>query len=253
MGIFDSSLYRVRPLMETVEKDNSALTALLSLVGIPPLSAPQCYRYNGENCTEIQLKPTKKHLSALIDHMATKNHAPASVKGKDRTELFFGDPQTRAKACARAKQALEAQYGSLKSSDKAWFLFEGFSNPDIFIEGKDYVIVCEGKWTEPHLTTTTTHLSDKNEYRSQMVRHIQGALNHTNKKVYAFYIVDDSCAYKQALTKECFSNQLKKETIGLEPDEEFKMIEAFYGYTTWQDIQNAIPSVIFLPKEKIKS
>ena len=28
---------------------------------------------------------------------------------------------------------------------------------------------------------------------TKLIRHIQGALNYTNKKVYAFYIVDKGC------------------------------------------------------------
>lgn len=251
MGIFNSSLYRVRPLMEAVENDVCAFRALLSLVDIAPLGAPQCFRYDGKNCSEIQLKPTQKHLCALIDLMATKTHTTSSVRNRDRAELFSGDPQTRSRACERAKSALKEAYATLKPSDKAWFLFEGFSNPDIFIEGEDYVIVCEGKWTEPHLTTTTAHLCAKGEYRSQMVRHIQGAMNCTDKKVYAFYIVDESCSYRSELTKESFPAQLERETIPLGQAERSKIRKSFYGYTTWQEIQRTIPSVVFLPKEKI--
>ena len=89
------------------------------------------------------------------------------------------------------------------------------------------------------------------EDRSRMVRHIRGALNLTNKKVCAFYIVDESCSYRSELTKESFPAQLERETIPLDQAERSKIRKSFYGYTTRQEIQRAIPSVVFLPKEKI--
>lgn len=48
MGKFNSSVYRVRPLMETVEQDYTAFLKLLSLVGIPPLGVPKCCGYEDE-------------------------------------------------------------------------------------------------------------------------------------------------------------------------------------------------------------
>lgn len=128
---------------------------------------------------------------------------------------------------------------------------EGFTNPDIFIEGDDYVIVCEGKWTEPHITTKTTNLAADNEYRNQMVRHIQGALNYTNKKVYAFYIVDKNCGYEADLSTDAFAAQPEQETIKIPEYEKAQIIDAFCGYTARQDIKNLIPFVDFKSKEEI--
>lgn len=131
MGRYNSSVYRVRPLMQVVEKD----------------------------------------------------HTGVSVANTRRRQLFFPDPSmpnSRAAACRAALAELEESYDALASTNRAWYVFEGFTNPDIFIEGDDYIIVCEGKWTEPHITTKTTNLAADNEYRNQMVRHIQGGLKlHT--------------------------------------------------------------------------
>lgn len=251
MGKFDSSLYRVRPLMEQIEKDENAFAALLSLVKIAPLGAPYDYQYDGANCKEKQLKPTKKHLLALIDHMAEKDHGKAVACGKDRGELFYGEKSVREAARLRARALLEAQYDTLSSACRRWYVFEGFTHPDIFIEGENYVIVGEGKWTEPHITTTTAHLCAAGEYRNQMVRHIQGALQHANKKVYAFYIVDENCTYKGALTKAAFGAQLEQETIRLDDDEKKQIADAYCGFTTWQDIQTLLPQIAFVDKAGI--
>ena len=254
MGKYDSSIYRVRPLMEYIEGSDVAFGSLLSLVGIEPLGKPKIYRYNGEECKEMQLKPTKKHLMALIDIMAIKDHTGASVKGEKRCALFFGNAREREDACKMAKRELEEKYGDLTPSSRSWYVFEGFTNPDIFIEGDDYVIVCEGKWTEPHITTTTTHLSGAGEYRNQMIRHIQGALNYTRdtgKRVYAFYIVDGECGYLDDLTGESLARQLELETVKLSADEKRTISETFFGYTTWQDIEKKLPGIVFKSQKDI--
>ena len=251
MGKYNSSIYRVRPLMKIVEADYQAFLKLLSLVGIDALSTPGVFRYDGENCTEMQLKPTKTHLKSLIDYLAEKTPFKGSIKGQDRKNLFYGTLTERKQACQKAKSELENNYDKLTAADRPWYMFEGFTNPDIFIEGEDYVIICEGKWTEPHITTTTTYLSSKGEYRNQMIRHIQGALNYTNKKVYAFYIVDANCGYTNELTKESFCNQLNLETIPLGEIEKRAISESYFGYATWQDIKTILPNVIFKEKSEI--
>lgn len=243
MGRYNSSVYRVRPLMQVVEKDITAFHQLLSLVDIAPLGVPNIYLYDGEGCVEKQLKPSKRHLAALISYMAEKDHTGVSVTNTMRRQLFFPDPNSpasRAEACRAALAELEKSYDALASTNRAWYVFEGFTNPDIFIEGDDYVIVCEGKWTEPHITTKTTNLAADNEYRNQMVRHIQGALNYTNKKVYAFYIVDKDCGYEAELSTDAFAAQLEKETIKIPGKEKEEIISAFCGYTTWQDIKKCV-------------
>ena len=141
--------------MQVVENNITAFHKLLSLVAITPLEIPNIYLYDGENCAEKQLKPSKRHLAA------------------------------------------------------------------------------------------------DNEYRNQMVRHIQGALNYTNKKVYAFYIVDKDCGYEADLSTDAFAAQLEKETIKIPGKEKEEIIRAFYGYTTWQDIKNVLPAVDFKTKAEI--
>ena len=187
--------------------------------------------------------------------MAAKQHT-ADVKNEKRKALFCPAPENpngRAEACMEALVALENVYDSLSPSDRHWFLFEGFTHPDIFIEGEDYVIVCEGKWTEPNVTTKTTHLSADGESRNQMVRHIQGALNYSDKKVYGFYIVDESCNYKNELTEDCFKKQLERETVRIPDSEKEKILDSFCGYTTWQEIEKQIKDVSFKRKEDIPS
>lgn len=251
MGRYNSSIYRVRPLMAYLERDEAATATLLSLLGIAPQGRPTVWRYDGAPRGEMKLKPTKRHLLALIRYMANKEHGAVAVRGQKRRALFFGSPEERAAAAARAEAELEAAYDTLTAADRPWYLFEGFTCPDIYLEGEGYVIVCEGKWTEPHITTTTTHLSAPGEYRNQMIRHIQGALNHTGKRVYAFYIVDAACGYTEELTAASFARQLERETVRLDKEEKEAISESFFGFTTWQDIQRVLPQILFQDKHSI--
>lgn len=239
--------------MEVVENNFHAFELLLGLVNIKVSGIPQIYCFDGGNNHEKKLKPTKEHLSKLIDYLAVKNFNDVQVNNPKRQKMFLGNNNDRNIARQEAQSELEANYDALCDSSKAWYIFEGFTSPDIFIEGEDYIIICEGKWTESHITVETTNLiSGDHEYRNQMVRHIQGALNYSGKKVYAFYIVDKECGYLGELTKEAFEEQLSKETIKLSDTEKEKILSAFYGYTTWQDIYDVIPQINFRSKNQIQ-
>ena len=89
MGKYNSSIYRVRPLMECIEADYFAFTSLLSLVGISPLGKPTTYRYDGVSCTEMQLKPTKQHLLSLLELISQKKHGKVDINGQNRIDLFY--------------------------------------------------------------------------------------------------------------------------------------------------------------------
>ena len=263
--------------MERVEKDYEAFKALLALVKIKPLGKPILYKYDGDcdtGCQEMALKPTKEHLKKLIKHLAGKPcEALRTIIGDDkkiaklsenRKRLFFGSAEERNAACEKALNELEKNYEKFTPSHIPWYVFEGFTKPDIFIEGEDYVIVCEGKWTEGNITTTTTFLCDtvpsKNpgesnrEYRNQMTRHIQAALDcYKGKRVYAFYIVEEGCKYEKELAKKKYGAELKKETIPLSEEEKEQILGAYCGYTTWKKITKKIENIVFLSKEDIRN
>lgn len=86
-----------------------------------------------------------------------------------------------------------------------------------------------------------------------MIRHIEGALNYSNKKVYAFYIVDKNCGYLNDLTKEALASQIDEETIKVSDNDKKQILDSFYGYITWQDINNIFPDIKFKTKEEISN
>lgn len=252
MGRYDSSKYRVVPLVESIKKNQKDFSMFLETVEeIPALLCPMddnAYFYGNH---EKQLKPTKAHLQELVRYIAMKKFDRVEGVGEKRKALYgmYGEAE-REKAKDEAIAWIEAVYDA-PILPKAWCIFEGATNPDIYIEGTDYVILCEGKWTEPHITEKTTHLNEKNEQRNQMIRHIQGALQATDKKIYAFYIVDEDCGYRDQLTRSALKVQLETETVKLNQTEKERILSSFYGYTTWQKIKEKIPSVQFLSQYEI--
>ena len=66
MGKYDSSRYRVTPLVEAIKCNKEKFDQFLSSVRISGLECPMdggCYYY-GEN--EKQLQPTKEHLKKMV-------------------------------------------------------------------------------------------------------------------------------------------------------------------------------------------
>lgn len=255
MTKYNSSRYRVEPLVDAIKSNDDNLNKMLATVEssflIPAFNSLEQapVYYYGEN--EKPLKPSKEHLIKLVEYFASKKF-DHEISGEERRDLLgYNGEDKRLEAKTRALAKIENVYGR-ENLPIAWYIFEGSSYPDLFIEGKDVIIICEGKWTEPYITTETTHLkTQRGEYRNQMVRHIQGALNYSQKKVIAFYIVDEDCGYLTELEKAAFDEQLSKETITLSAEETCKISSAFYGYTTWQRLSKAIPELKFLSKEEI--
>ena len=252
MGKYNSSARRVVPFVEAIKCNQQNFDLFLSCVrskkAIPKLLCPtdENAYFCGDN--EKQLNPPKEHLIGLIEYISAKEIEPSSI-GSKRADLYgFNGKKKRELAKLEALHCIEKTYNE-QLLPKAWYIFEGATAPDIYIEGADFVIVCEGKWTESHITTKTTHLKGQNENRNQMIRHIQGALNSTNKKIYAFYIVDATCNYIGDLTEDAFKVQLDMETI--KPNNREAILSAFYGYTTWQELESKIDDLQFLSKEQI--
>lgn len=248
MGKYNSSTYRVEPLVKHIAGDLDRINSLLSLFNISVSSLPTEYRYGND---EKLLKPTKKHLMKIAEYVGTIKTQFPKNKNKDRDILYYGTREEKAKKTKEAINLIEDHYSEIQPSSRNWYIFEGYTHPDLFIEGDDYILIGEGKWTESHITTTTTNLSGDNEYRNQMIRHIQAALNYSNKKIYAFYLVDSECCYLSDLAIDAFAKQLECETIKIDLDEKKKILDCYVGYVTWQDIEKQLEGLKFRTKEEI--
>lgn len=236
----DSSITRVAPLGEFIMSNHSLVDKLLSLLSESPALAfgefsneSVFYKEHPVN-KEKALKPTVEHLLGIIDKIENdrdfreyvqKNDSSTSTNKVKRELLFHLDTAT----LKEAKEKVRTDRAS-----KSWYIFEGISYPDLFIENEQYILLVEGKRTEPNKTSQVAYLPN----RSQMVRHIENTLNYCKgqKKVIAFYIVEESCSYKDKCASCDLLNELKAETIQKSDELNKKIVDSFYGYTTWQQI-----------------
>ena len=68
-----------------------------------------------------------------------------------------------------------------------WYILEGHSQPDVFLQTPEVIVVIEGKRTERGPTVRTTWMPG----RDQMMRHIDCAWEiRGTRKVFGFYLVE---------------------------------------------------------------
>ena len=125
---------------------------------------------------------------------------------------------------------------------KKWFVLEGMSRPDAYIETDNSIIVIEGKRTERGPTISTTWMSE----RHQMLRHIDAAYEiRGNKQVYGFFIVEGDSGVNSSLipnkwekaslttiSLSAISNSLPHRGI----NEQEEIARCFLGVVTWQTV-----------------
>jgi hypothetical protein len=100
------------------------------------------------------------------------------VKAQKRRELIEGSD-------ARMRHALTLLRSN--PSDEDWHIFEGNTQPDVFIQTPNVMIVIEGKRTEREATKETKWMSG----RHQIWRHIDCAWEiRGQREVFGFFIVE---------------------------------------------------------------
>ena len=111
MGKYDSSKYRVVPLVDAIKSSKENFDKFVEAAKLPHLSYPSAADafWYGDN--EKQLKPPKEHLRKLIEHLAAKEHKKGSDYGKKRNILFGLDPPgDREETKKEALRLLEENY-----------------------------------------------------------------------------------------------------------------------------------------------
>lgn len=235
MGIYNSSLTRVKPLFDFINSDIDKLNCFLGLFDynkkIDKNSSIQVsYAEN-----EKKIPPSKSLLIWMLNNLdklnKVYNYGASSTNSETYTKresLFSGDAKT-------ITQAINLIQTSHILPERAWYIFEGNTVPDIFIETDDSIFIGEAKRTEKDITTKTKWLGE----RDQLIRHIDSLLDQP-KSIYSFYILEKdeylNGFYKERMklysNKDYFLRNLKhrdKATIN-------RAINSFIGYVFWSDI-----------------
>ena len=243
MGNKDSSLTRVKPVFDQLFKadqtGNSWLVRLLSLPvgGNTPFLPPGC-RFTIKDCgwgsNEKRLSAPVSLLSWLIRHPRKPTSGGLSsdpTKAGKRRQWLEGSDARRAEALRLLRH---------NPKNENWHIFEGQTQPDVFIETDDLLVVIEGKRTEREPTTRTKWMAG----RHQMLRHLDCAHEIRGRKcLLGFFIVEGEDTYTAVPSKwlEFAEHTVKHEAVFSSlphrgPDEQREIAAAFIGVTTWQRV-----------------
>lgn len=229
---FDSSKTRVVPVFDRLAERDSWVADLLAL---PGYGAPDARTWHGldlrvvRSCwgaKEERLPPPAALLSWLVRNPGAWGAAPDTP---ERHLLAAQDPATVA-------QALDSL--TTRSKRRAWYLLEGPTAPDAYIETPDAVVVVEGKRTESGPTEATKWMPG----RHQMWRHIDAAWERAgHRQVFGFFIVEGtSDGIPDAWRTACanlLSAAVRASSFPHRGNAEIQQISrCFLGVTTWQRV-----------------
>jgi hypothetical protein len=239
-GKYDSSKTRVSPVFEALWRSGRDwLPRLLQLPsgGCRPLTA-----ING-NLTLIEgywepnersLRPPISLLSWLIRNIGSVSDGP--FESVDRERLAAGDPEIVEKALRFLRS---------EGADRAWYIFEGPTSPDVFLVAPDVLVVIEGKRTELTATTETKWLPG----RHQIWRHLDAAWEIRGRRsVYGFFIVESEVESAQPIVPKhwqiaaasCLEPQVLESSFPHRSKVEAQAIaNGFLGATTWRHVCEA--------------
>jgi hypothetical protein len=168
MGMQNSSRTRVAPIFnQLLERDRTGTSWLPRLLELAQHGTPKTAPPAGSGLTrhgwwpkEVQLPAPAGLLAWLLENLP---HLEAAT-GK-RAQLVAGDPATIAEA--RALLARRSTTGT----DRAWFVLEGPTSVDAYLETPELILLVEGKRTERGPTTRTTYMP----VRHQILRNLDAA------------------------------------------------------------------------------
>jgi len=235
MGIRNSSLTRVKPLFDFIDSDVDKLNQLFGLFkrNIPKIETNSIIEIKyGDN--EKKIPPSSSLLLWMLQNLKELNKVKNfGVDNKNsetyqkRKGLFSGDKKI-------LNDAIRIIKTKAKLPDRDWYIFEGRTHPDIFIETIDSIFIGEAKRTEMDITTTTKWLNK----RDQLIRHVDSVLDQS-KQIYSFYILDKNQfksnfkkRMEQYTIKEYYKENLRhRDDLSIE-----KAMNSFIGFIFWDDI-----------------
>lgn len=236
MGIRNSSLTRVKPLFDFIDLDVDKLNRFLGLFD----NKNQIIKKNslidiwyGDN--EKKIPPSKSLLIWMLQNLndlnKVDNFGAVNINSetyKKRRQLFAGDTKL-------VDEAINLIQAKSILPQRKWYIFEGNTFPDIFIETTDSIFIGEAKRTEKDITTKTRWLGQ----RDQLIRHIDSLLDQP-KMIYSFYILEKE-EYSKGSYIERMELYSKKDyfNINLKHRDDSiieRAVNSFIGFVFWEDI-----------------
>lgn len=242
MGRYNSSLTRVQPVFDELwTRDSTGESWLRDLLSLPICG--HALSMDGHDFAikqhfwapiERKLNPPVSLLSWLIRH-PEKLHLSKGAHSRnlrsERRALLYGSEDRMIEALALLRD---------NPHGKSWHIFEGETQPDVFIATASLVVVVEGKRTEIEPTTHTDWMPG----RRQMLRHIDCAWEICGgKKVVGFFMVEANPGREDVPTRW---QEFARKTVSADaiasslphrgPEEQSAIAGCFAGVTTSQRV-----------------
>jgi len=260
MGIFDSSRTRVAPVFGRLQcLDPSGrlwLQGLLELANTRKVPTPEA---GPSRLRLAKWWPREARLAAppgLLQWLLENAEEPRDAAAWGRRPEVMAN---RRRVVDRDADTLAGALRSLQErrpSPRAWYVLEGPSQPDVYLDSADAVIVVEGKRTETAPTTSTAWM----RVRHQMLRHLDAAWEHRDgRRIYGLYIVEAESGassveppstWHEAVESTISDEVLRASLPHRTSDERSQIASALLGVSTWQAVcdEFQIPRDVLIPE-----
>ena len=250
MGKKDSTKTRVEPLMDYLGKNVDRINQFLSLFGrnvqINDNIKDICYGkktdgYPGEKSIPAPVSLLRWYIENAnqLERSANKQdkNGHPSKETIEKREAFFDCDDTIVKEADEGIKKLEKNNKDNYTYGYSWYIFEGKTNPDIYIETESAIFVGEAKRTEPELTGSVKWYKQ----RDQLIRHVDSVFD-SGKKVYSFFILDNK-EYAN-LEKHGKDFEYYKKSLPHRTEAEIKEImKTYIGCITWSELVLKFPEL----------
>jgi hypothetical protein len=247
MGKRDSSKTRVKPVFEQlISQDKTGLSWLNRLLRLPHIPnrhrstvVPEALPLLDSRWAdrEKSLDPPVSLLRWLINNLEIdpeQNMSDSEAVRRKRKALFHKDPDVIVEASSLLEKS--------NFADKEWYILEGKTKPDAYLETSNLIIVIEGKRTETTSTVETKWMS----VRHQMIRHLDCTWEiKGSKQIFGFFILEGEGGgdaidipkhwinlLYETVNPEIITKSLPHRNI----EEREKIANSFLGATTWQRV-----------------
>lgn len=251
MGDFDSTKTRVTPLMDYLGEDILKINKFLSLfdnkIEIKDKIIEICYGkktdgHKGEKSIPAPLSLLWWYVNnpeklARDNNIQDKKGRPSAETIANREAFFNNDKIKVQEAKDGITELINKRIIKYRNPYSPWYVFEGYTNPDIYLKTESAIFVGEAKRTEPKLTGSVKWY----EKRDQLIRHIDSVFDK-GKKVYSFFILDNK-NYKD-LDKHGKDFDYYKQSLPHRSDEDIKkFMKTYIGCITWDEIAEEFPDL----------
>jgi hypothetical protein len=246
MRPYDSTVTRVTPVFRAIHKELTTPDGLLRLLSLPEIEGVSPTMLADPGTAEViefdsaetgmkerALQPPASLLQWLVQNLVQPDGpiVQSAETAEKRQKLIDGDE-------ASIQEGLKLLSEGPKA--RSWYVLEGPTYPDVYIQTSTALIVIEGKRTEAGPTTHTTWMKN----RHQMLRHLDCAWEILQgRDLYGFFIVegeDESGSVPgdwKAACKETNSQSAIDGSLPHRSATDKKSISgAFLGATTWQRV-----------------